>query len=80
MGNHHYEKWILKTMIGMLLTAGGVFLMYYAITHSGKIRWVYYGIGCSVIITFGIYMLSTAAINKVKSDMIKRQKQKQQAG
>jgi len=42
--------------------------------------WVLYGLICSVGIGIGVYLLSSAAINKVKSDLIKKQKVKQQSG
>lgn len=80
MGNHHYEKWIFKTPLGLILILGGVFMMYYSITHFGKVRWVIYGLSCAASISIGVYLLSSAAVHKIKSDMIKKQKLKQQSG
>jgi uncharacterized membrane protein HdeD (DUF308 family) len=77
MGNHHYEKWIYKTPLGLLLIAGGIFYMYYSISHLLRDNWILHGIVASVAVAFGAYLLSSAAINKVKADMIKKQKQRQ---
>jgi len=81
MGNHHYEKWIYKTPLGFILIAGGILFMYYSITHfHAKEQWLLYGSVSGVVVAFGVFLLSSAAINKVKSDMIKKQKIKQQSG
>jgi RsiW-degrading membrane proteinase PrsW (M82 family) len=79
MGNYHFEKWLYKTVLGFLLVAGGILFMYYSLSHFMRDDWVLYGLICSVGITIGIYLLSSAAVNKVKSDMIKKQKIKQQS-
>jgi len=80
MANYHFEKWLYKTILGCLLIAGGVFFMYYEISHYGRDNWVWYGSACTAGVTIGAYLLSSGAINKVKSDMIKKQKLKQQSG
>lgn len=79
MSNYHSEKWIYKTVLGCLFIAAGVFFMYYALTHF-RYDWILYASICTTGITIGVYLLSSAAVNKVKSDMIKKQKQKQQSG
>lgn len=38
-----------------------------------------YGLICALGIAVGAYLLSGGAVNKVKSDMIKKQKQRQQS-
>ena len=79
MGNHHFEKWLYKTVFGFLLVVGGIFFMYYSLSPSMRKDWVLYGSICSVGIGIGVFLLSSAAINKVKSDLIKKQKVKQQS-
>ena len=80
MGNHHFEKWLYKTVLGFLLVAGGIFFMYYSLSHFIRANWILHSIICSVGISIGVSLLSSGAINKVKSDMIKKQKYKQQSG
>jgi hypothetical protein len=80
MANYHFERWIYKTVLGFLLVAGAIFFMYYAITHEVRDNWLLYGLICSVGCAIGVYLLSSGAVNKVKADMIKKQKIKQQSG
>ena len=80
MGNHHLERWVFKTVIGFLLVAGGIFFMYYSLSHFIRKDWILYGLICSVGIGIGVYLLCSGAVNKVKSDIIKKQKAKQQSG
>jgi len=54
--------------------------MYYSLSHFMRKDWILYGSICSVGIGIGVYLLSSGAINKVKSDLIKKQKVKQQSG
>jgi len=80
MGNYHLERWIYKTVVGFLLVAGGIFLMYYSLSHFMRDDWILYGSICSASVGGGVYFLSSGAVNKVKADMIKKQKIKQQSG
>jgi len=80
MSNYHFERWIYKTVFGFLLVAGGIFFMYYSLSHFVRANWVLHSLICSLGISIGVYLLSSGAINKVKSDMIKKQKVKQQSG
>ena len=79
MSNYHLEKWIYKTILGFLLVAGAIFFMYYSLTHEGRNNWLLYGLICSIGCAIGVYFLSSAAVNKVKSDMIRKQKMRQQS-
>ena len=78
MSNYHFEKWLYKTILGFILVAGGIFFMYYALTHL-RGNWIVYASICSGAVGVGTYFLSGAAVNKVKSDIIKKQKMKQQS-
>jgi hypothetical protein len=80
MGNYHLERWLYKTVIGLLLVGGGVFFMYYSLSHFMRDDWILNGIICASAIAMGVYLLSSGAVNKVKADMIKKQKIKQQSG
>ncbi len=80
MGNYHFERWLYKTVIGFLLVAGGVLFIYYSLSHSMRDDWILYGLISAVAVAIGVYLLTSGAVNKVKSDLIKKQKQKQQSG
>ena len=77
MSNYHFEKWLYKTVIGILLVIGGVFFMYYSLTHFYRDNWVLLASVCSAAVGIGAYLLGSAAVNKVKSDIIRKQKMKQ---
>ena len=76
MSNSHYERWIVKAPVGILFIAGGIFFMYYSITQLAKERWVMYGLISAAAVGIGSFMLASAFINKMKSDLIKKQKAK----
>jgi hypothetical protein len=80
MANYHFERWVFKTILGFLLVAGAIFFMYYEITHEGRDNWVLYSLISSLGGGIGAYFLSNGAVHKVKADMIKKQKVKQQSG
>lgn len=76
MANSHYERWIVKAPVGLLFIAGGIFFMYYSITKLTKDRWIMYGAISAAAVAIGVFMLASAFINKMKSDLIKKQKAK----
>ena len=80
MSNYHFERWVYKTVLGFLLVSGAIFFMYYVLTHQGRENWILYGLISSLGSGIGAYLLSSAAVNKVKADLIKKQKIKQQSG
>ena len=81
MANNHFEKWILKTPLGFLLVAGGIFFMYYSIAQLPyKENWILYGVISALSAAIGVYILCDAAVHKMKSDLIKKQKIRQQSG
>ena len=80
MANYHFERWVYKTIIGFLLVSGSIFFMYYMLSHEGRDNWILFSLISSVGGGTGAYFLSSGAVNKVKADMIKKQKTKQQTG
>ena len=81
MSNNHYEKWFLKLPVGFLLIGGGIFFMYYSLTlPEAAENWIIFGLASAISVASGAVILSSAAVNKMKSDLIKRQKIKQQSG
>lgn len=77
MANSHYERWLVKAPAGIILIAGGLFFMYYSLTQLElKNQWAIYALISAASITFGTVILCSAFINKMKSDIIKKQKAK----
>jgi uncharacterized membrane protein HdeD (DUF308 family) len=79
MANPHKEKYISKLLIGIGLTTAGVFVILYASFERGqKEDWYFWGIIASLAINAGIILLGSAFVHKIKSDLIRRQKQREQ--
>jgi phosphotransferase system glucose/maltose/N-acetylglucosamine-specific IIC component len=79
MSNTHQEKFITKLLTGFAFVTGAIMVILYASferTHDED--WYFWGIVASLLINAGLYFLLTAFIHKVKSDFIKRQKQREQ--
>jgi hypothetical protein len=81
MSSSHYEKWFFKLPIGFLLVSGGIFFMYYSLTlPQAAENWIFFGLVSAIPVGIGAILLSSAAVNKMKSDLMKKQKIKQQSG
>jgi uncharacterized membrane protein HdeD (DUF308 family) len=79
MSNTHEEKYITKLLVGFALITGGILLIFYtAFERSRKDDWYFWGIVASLLINAGLYFFGSAFVHKVKSDLIKRQKVKEQ--
>ena len=79
MSNSHQEKFITKLLLGFTFITGGIFvIMYSALSKVSEADWYFWGILAAVLVNAGIYLLLTAFVHKVKSDFIKRQKQREQ--
>jgi uncharacterized membrane protein HdeD (DUF308 family) len=79
MSNNHQEKYITKLLFGFtFITAGILFILYAAFERTRQEDWYFWGIVASVLINAGLYFLLTAFVHKVKSDLIKKQKTREQ--
>ncbi|HKB43502.1 MAG TPA: hypothetical protein VKC90_03905 [Chitinophagaceae bacterium] len=79
MSNNHQEKYITKLLFGFtFITAGILLILYAAFERTRQEDWYFWGIVASVLVNAGLYFLLTAFVHKVKSDLIKRQKMREQ--
>ena len=79
MSSDHGEKFITKLLVGFGLVTAAIFLIYFIIFNKlMKNDWYYWGIATAILLNAGLYMLVSAAVHKMKSDMIRRQKIKEQ--
>ena len=79
MSSDHGEKFITKLLVGFGLVTAAIFLIYFIIFNKlMKNDWYYWGIATAILFNAGLYMLVSAAVHKMKSDMIRRQKTKDQ--
>lgn len=77
MSNKHEKKFLRNMLIGFVLTTGGISaIIYAAFTDQQKIDWIFWAAISAVTINAGLLFLGSALIHKVKADLIRRQKQK----
>jgi len=79
MPDRHQEKYITKLLFCFaFVTAGILLILYTAFERSRTDNWYFWGIIAATLINAGLYFLKDAIVHKVKSDLIKRQKLKDQ--
>jgi uncharacterized membrane protein HdeD (DUF308 family) len=79
MSSRHQEKFISKMLLGFTIITAGILLIFFtAFERTRKEDWYFWGIVASIVINTGLYFLVTAFVHKIKSDFIKRQKQREQ--
>lgn len=79
MSNKHQERYTTKLLFGFaFITAGILLTLYAAFERTQEDDWYFWGIVASVLINAGLYFFGTAFVHKVKSDLIKRQKIREQ--
>ena len=79
MTNRHRQKYILNLLLGLALVSGGVMsLLYMTRLNDIQEEWYIWAITSLVLINTGLFLLGTAFVHKVKSDLIRKQKIKEQ--
>jgi uncharacterized membrane protein HdeD (DUF308 family) len=79
MSNGHQEKYISKLLFGFSLIIGSVFVIVFAaFERTRQDDWYFWGLVASVLMCFGLYLLLSAFVHKMKSDLIKRQRSREQ--
>ena len=79
MSNSHQEKYISKLLFGFAFVIAGIMVILYAAFERTKNEdWYFWGIVVSALIIIGLVFLLNAFVHKVKSDLIKKQRSKEQ--
>ena len=75
MSNKHTKKIIPNFLIGIILVTAGIFLIFY-VTNSDRPKTDKDLIvaGIALLINAGLFFWGSAFVHKVKSDLIRRQK------
>ena len=64
--------------IGFLLINAGIFVIMYSANKRASDEWLLWGIVSAAIVTSGLGILGNAYIHKVKSDLIRKQRAREQ--
>lgn len=79
MADKHQDKYVTQLLLAFTFISAGVLLIFYACFERAKTDdWYFWGVLVSILISMGLYFITNACIHKVKSDLIKRQKLKEQ--
>lgn len=71
----HEEKFLSKLLFGFGAIIAGVMLTLFVCSERAPIdEWYWWGMAISALICTGIYLIASALIHKMKSDMIRKQK------
>lgn len=77
MSNRHHEKFIASITGGIILITGGILLITFIATNqTRKEDWFIWAIGIAILIVVGLLLFGSAYVHKVKSDLIRKQKHK----
>lgn len=77
MSNKHERKFIINMLLGLVFTSGGIAsIIYSTFTKENEHDWIFWAAIPIVAINAGLLFMGSSVIHKVKSDLIRRQKQK----
>jgi cytochrome c biogenesis protein CcdA len=82
MTNKHRQKYILRLLVGLGLVSGGILVLIYTSFLDSKQRqqeWFIWAAAAILLINGGLVFLGSSVVHKVKSDLIRKQKQKDQS-
>jgi hypothetical protein len=82
MTNRHRQKYILRLLVGLGLVSGGILVLIYTSFLDSKERqqeWFIWASAAILLINGGLLFLGSSVVHKVKSDLIRKQKQKDQS-
>lgn len=81
MTNRHRQKYILRLLAGLGLVSGAILIILY-ITRldksEGQTEWMLWSVAALSLINSGLVLLGSAFVHKVKSDLIRKQKAREQ--
>ena len=64
--------------VGFLLIGAGVLVISYSANMHSPDEWLMWGISSAIIFNFGLGILGNAYVHKVKSDLIRKERSRQQ--
>jgi hypothetical protein len=79
MTNRHRQKYIVRLLAGLGLVSSGILVIIYtSFLKEREQEWYIWAGAAIILINTGLYLLGNAFIHKIKADLIRKQKQKDQ--
>jgi peptidoglycan/LPS O-acetylase OafA/YrhL len=79
MTNRHREKYLIRLLAGLGLISGGILVIIYtSFLKNRQQEWYIWGAIAIIVVNSGLVLLGSAFVHKVKADLIRKQKQKDQ--
>jgi hypothetical protein len=80
MTNRHRQKYLVRLLAGLGIVSGGILVIIYtSFIKSREQEWYIWGAAAIALINSGLFILGSAFVHKVKADLIRKQKQKEQS-
>ena len=77
MSNDHGRKFVINMIIGLIFTTFGIAsIVYSCASKEAEKDWMLWAIIPIITINTGLLMVGRSVVHKVKSDLIRRQRQK----
>ncbi len=75
----HEDKYITKLLLGFGSIIAAVMIIFYACFERVKYDdWYFWGLAASALFCLGSYLMLQAFVHKLKADMTRRQKMRQE--
>lgn len=79
MTNKHRQKYISRLLIGLgLVTVGILCIFYMTFLRNSQEEWYLWAFAVVILVNGGLLSLGSAVVHKVKSDLIRKQRHKEQ--
>jgi hypothetical protein len=79
MSNRHQERFVTKLLMGFTFVIASIFIILFAAFERTRNEdWYFWGIVASALMCPGLYLVMSAFVHRIKSDFIRRQKQREQ--
>ena len=79
MPNNHRQKYISRLLIGLALFNVGTLIVFYMFFFKpSQEQLLLFGAAALILLNVGLLGVGSAIVHKVKSDLIRKQKQKDQ--
>jgi uncharacterized membrane protein HdeD (DUF308 family) len=74
MSDKHTNRFILYTLLGLVLTTSGIICLVYGSATKSSNDWFFWAIIAAFCINAGLLLLGSSLVHKIKSDLMGRRR------